>query len=49
MIELEFLVAAQNVMGSKHLLRTSKALILLDCGLFQGHRKNQIKKINFFQ
>ena len=39
MIELEFLGAAQTVTGSKHLLRTSRASVLLDCGLFQGHRK----------
>src|SRR5690349_14621783 len=38
MIELEFLGAAQTVTGSKHLLRTSRASVLLDCGLFQGHR-----------
>lgn len=38
MIELEHLGAAGTVTGSKHLLRTSKARVLLDCGLFQGHR-----------
>jgi metallo-beta-lactamase family protein len=38
MIEIEFLGAAQTVTGSKHLLRTSRATVLLDCGLFQGHR-----------
>ena len=38
MIELEFIGAAQTVTGSKHLLRTSRAKVLLDCGLFQGHR-----------
>ncbi|HEX7480252.1 MAG TPA: MBL fold metallo-hydrolase [Polyangiales bacterium] len=39
MIELEFIGAAQTVTGSKHLLRTSRANVLLDCGLFQGHRR----------
>jgi metallo-beta-lactamase family protein len=39
MIELEFIGAAQTVTGSKHLLRTSRATVLLDCGLFQGHRR----------
>lgn len=38
-IELEFLGAAQTVTGSKHLLRTPHANVLLDCGLFQGHRR----------
>jgi metallo-beta-lactamase family protein len=38
MIELSHLGAAGTVTGSKHLLRTSKARVLLDCGLFQGHR-----------
>jgi metallo-beta-lactamase family protein len=39
MIELEFIGAAQAVTGSKHLLRTSRATVLLDCGLFQGRRR----------
>lgn len=38
MIELTTLGAAKTVTGSKHLLRTSKARVLLECGLFQGHR-----------
>lgn len=39
MIEFEFIGGAQTVTGSKHLLRTSRATVLLECGLFQGHRK----------
>jgi metallo-beta-lactamase family protein len=38
MIELQCLGGARTVTGSKHLLRTSKATVLLECGLFQGHR-----------
>ncbi|HUJ58247.1 MAG TPA: MBL fold metallo-hydrolase [Kofleriaceae bacterium] len=38
MIELEFLGGARTVTGSKHVLRTSRATVLLECGLFQGHR-----------
>ena len=38
MIELTFLGGAQTVTGSKHLIRTSRATVLLECGLFQGHR-----------
>jgi metallo-beta-lactamase family protein len=30
--------AARNVTGTKHLLEASGVRILLDCGLFQGHR-----------
>jgi metallo-beta-lactamase family protein len=38
MIELSFLGGAATVTGSKHLVRTSRATVLLECGLFQGHR-----------
>jgi metallo-beta-lactamase family protein len=38
-IELEFLGGARTVTGSKHLVRTSRATVLLDCGLFQGPRR----------
>ena len=44
MIQIEFIGAAKTVTGSKHLLRTSQASILLDCGLFQGHRKEAYEK-----
>jgi len=39
MIELQFMGAADTVTGSKHVLRTSRATVLLDCGLFQGRRQ----------
>jgi metallo-beta-lactamase family protein len=39
LIELEFIGAARGVTGSKHLLRTSQAAVLLDCGMFQGRRR----------
>lgn len=38
MIELAFLGGAATVTGSKHLVRTRHATVLLECGLFQGHR-----------
>jgi metallo-beta-lactamase family protein len=48
LIQIEFSGAANTVTGSKHIIRTSKATILLDCGLFQGHRKESYEKnINF--
>lgn len=36
-MELRFAGAAGEVTGSKHILTTSQAKVLLDCGLFQGH------------
>jgi metallo-beta-lactamase family protein len=44
MIELTSLGAAQTVTGSKHLLTTSRASVLLDCGLFQGRRREAFEK-----
>jgi metallo-beta-lactamase family protein len=44
MIELTFLGAARTVTGSKHLLRTSRATVLLDCGLFQGRRRESFAR-----
>lgn len=39
MAEIEFIGAAKEVTGSKHLIHTIQGDILLDCGLFQGRRK----------
>jgi metallo-beta-lactamase family protein len=38
-MELEFVGAAQTVTGSMHLLRTKRATVLLDCGFYQGRRR----------
>lgn len=38
-MELQFCGAAQTVTGSMHLIKLSQANILLDCGLYQGRRK----------
>jgi metallo-beta-lactamase family protein len=38
-MHIEFVGAAQTVTGSKHLLVSERATVLLDCGLFQGHRR----------
>jgi metallo-beta-lactamase family protein len=43
-ITLEFVGAAQTVTGSKHLVSTEHATILLDCGLFQGRRRESIEQ-----
>jgi metallo-beta-lactamase family protein len=48
MIQIEFMGAAKTVTGSKHLIRTSKASVLLDCGLFQGRRKESFEKNKTF-
>lgn len=44
MIEVEFLGAARGVTGSMHLVRTPRGNILLDCGLFQGRRKESVER-----
>jgi metallo-beta-lactamase family protein len=43
-IEVEFLGAARTVTGSMHLVHTSKARILLDCGLYQGRRAESFRR-----
>jgi metallo-beta-lactamase family protein len=44
-MDLQFLGAAQTVTGSRHLVSTdAKTRVLLDCGLFQGHRSESIAR-----
>lgn len=43
-VQLEFIGAAQTVTGSKHLVRTRAATVLLDCGMFQGRRRESLTK-----
>lgn len=43
MATLTFLGAAREVTGSCHLLETSNARILLDCGMHQGGRKSELR------
>ncbi|MEG8946976.1 MBL fold metallo-hydrolase [Rosettibacter firmus] len=38
-MEIQFIGATQTVTGSMHLIKTNGKKILLDCGLFQGKRK----------
>lgn len=42
-MQIEFIGAARTVTGSKHLLKTRHANVLLDCGMFQGKRKESIQ------
>jgi metallo-beta-lactamase family protein len=44
MMEITFAGAAREVTGSCHLVRVGDRLIALDCGLFQGHRRESDRK-----
>ena len=43
-MKVEFWGAAQTVTGSKHLIHFQGKKLLLDCGIFQGKRKDAFKK-----
>ncbi len=43
-MEIQFIGAAQTVTGSMHLVRTRAGNILLDCGLFQGTRRESLDR-----
>ncbi len=49
MVEVGFFGAAGEVTGSMHMLDTGVDKILLDCGLFQGRRKESREKNENFQ
>jgi metallo-beta-lactamase family protein len=42
-MEIEFVGAAQTVTGSKHVVRTKNTTLLLDCGFFQGRRRESLE------
>jgi metallo-beta-lactamase family protein len=42
-MNLEFFGAAGEVTGSCHVLRTGEKTVLLDCGLIQGSRKDELR------
>lgn len=44
-VSIQFLGAAATVTGSKHLLKTPKKNILIDCGLFQGVKS--LRRLNW--
>jgi len=44
MLKIEFHGAAQTTTGSMHLVEANGLRILLDCGLFQGHRKEAFER-----
>lgn len=43
-MHIEFVGAAQTVTGSMHLVRTPHATLLLDCGLYQGRRRESAER-----
>ena len=43
-VEIQFAGAAQTVTGSMHLVRSRGATVLLDCGLFQGRRRESFER-----
>ncbi|MFW6189951.1 MAG: MBL fold metallo-hydrolase RNA specificity domain-containing protein [Planctomycetota bacterium] len=43
-MKLRFYGAVENTTGSMHLLEVNGARVLLECGLFQGHRKEAFEK-----
>lgn len=43
-MQLEFYGAAREVTGSCHILRANGKTVLLDCGMFQGRRKDSEEK-----
>jgi metallo-beta-lactamase family protein len=47
-ISLSFSGGADEVTGSRHLLTCGSTRVLMDCGLFQGHRREAIDKNRAF-
>jgi metallo-beta-lactamase family protein len=43
-LKISFYGAAGGVTGSRHLLETDGARVLMDCGMFQGHRSESIER-----
>jgi len=43
-IKIQVIGAAQTVTGSRHLIQTPHSSVLLECGLFQGHRRESIDR-----
>lgn len=44
LIKVEFLGAARTVTGSMHVVHTPHGRVLLECGLFQGRRRESIQR-----
>lgn len=48
-MKVQFIGAARTVTGSQHLLHINGKKILLECGLFQGHRKDTYERNKNFK
>lgn len=42
-MNIQFLGATQTVTGSKYLIQTEESKVLVDCGLFQGHKELRLR------
>lgn len=42
-MKLQFLGATKTVTGSKYLIKSKNKTILIDCGLFQGHKELRLR------
>ena len=42
-MDIQFLGATRTVTGSKYLINTKRSRILIDCGLFQGHKALRLR------
>ncbi|MBI4950823.1 MAG: MBL fold metallo-hydrolase [Myxococcales bacterium] len=43
-MHIQFIGATQTVTGSMHIVRTKHDTVLLDCGLYQGHRRESYER-----
>jgi metallo-beta-lactamase family protein len=47
-MKIEFIGAAQTVTGSMHYIQTKESTFLLDCGMYQGKRKDAFELNRMF-
>ncbi len=47
-LSIKFMGGVRTVTGSNHLISTGKSSVIIDCGLFQGHREEFYKRNSTF-